>query len=205
VIERPPLFFREAWKETLEVPVTQEFVSNPNLELKLYGPSGSDQHVTSEGGSPPHIFTGMCMHTCGLALKNKDYYVDLTGLAKMRWVTKVSGFHLVRPMIKLADGTWLAGDHADGYLFDWHESEFFFSEVRWQRLNIDRITPFGGWADNVDLSKVDEIGFTDLMPGGLHGTVRGAQSATAWSDVAAIEVYGKPVKREVASGTGANR
>jgi hypothetical protein len=194
--QRPPLFFRETWRETMETPVTQAFVSNPDLELKLYGPSGSDQRVPSEGGAPPHIFTGMCLQTCALALKRKDAYVDLTGLAKIRWVTKTSGFHLLRPIVKLADGTWLVGDHADGYTFDWHESEFFLSEVRWMKLNIERITPFGGWADNVDLSKVDEIGFTDMMPGGLHGTQRGTQSATAWSDVASIEVYGKPVQRQ---------
>jgi hypothetical protein len=46
-------------------------------------------------------------------------------------------------------------------------------ELRWQKLNIQKITPFGGWAEGVDLSKVDEIGFTDLMPGGGHGTHAG--------------------------------
>jgi len=40
----------------------------------------------------------------------------------------------------------------------------------------------------VDLSKVDEIGFADLMPGSGHG-------AGGWVDVAQIEVYGKPVAR----------
>jgi len=39
-----------------------------------------------------------------------------------------------------------------------------------------------------DLSKVDEVGFTDLMPGSGHGP-------GGWSDVAFIEVYGRPVKR----------
>src|SRR5882672_7471318 len=36
---RPPLFFREAWKHsgTPEHPISQDSVSNPNLELKLYG------------------------------------------------------------------------------------------------------------------------------------------------------------------------
>jgi hypothetical protein len=41
----------------------------------------------------------------------------------------------------------------------------------------------------VDLSRVDEIGFGDLTPGSGHGT-------GGYSDVAWIEVYGKPVKRE---------
>jgi len=193
---RPELFFREEWKPTMETPVTQEFISNPDLELKLYGPSGKEMRVTSEGGSPPHTFSGMCTQTCALALKNRGAFADLRGLARMRWTTKTSGFHLLRPIVKLADGTSLVGDHADGFEYDWHESEFYFSELRWQKLNIDKVTPFGGWAEGVDLSKVDEIGFTDLMPGGGHGTQRGRQSATAWSDVARIEIYANPVPRQ---------
>lgn len=30
--------------------------------------------------------------------------VDLSGLARIRWVTRVSGFHVVRPVLRLADG-----------------------------------------------------------------------------------------------------
>ena len=40
---RPPLFFREVWKIAPgagEHAVTADAVSNANLELKLYGPSG---------------------------------------------------------------------------------------------------------------------------------------------------------------------
>jgi hypothetical protein len=44
----------------------------------------------------------------------------------------------------------------------------------------------------MDLSKVDEIGFTDLMPGSGHGD-------GGYSDLGWIEVYGKPVPR---SGAG---
>jgi hypothetical protein len=62
-------------------------------------------------------------------------------------------------------------------------------------LNIDKITPFGGWAADVDSSKVDEIDYTDLMPGGEHGTQNGKQSLTGCSDVARIEVYAFPVAR----------
>ena len=40
----------------------------------------------------------------------------------------------------------------------------------------------------VDLSKVDEVGFADLMPGSGHG-------AGGYVNVASFEVYGKPVKR----------
>jgi hypothetical protein len=46
----------------------------------------------------------------------------------------------------------------------------------------------GKWIDHPDLSKVDEIGFTDLMAGSGHGP-------GGWSDAGRVEVYGKPVKR----------
>ena len=44
-----------------------------------------------------------------------------------------------------------------------------------------------GWK-TPDLSKVDEIGFVDLMPGSGHGP-------GGWVNVSRIEVHGKPIKR----------
>ena len=64
--------------------------------------------------NPVHLWTGLCATPCAVALRDRNNYGDLTGLARIRWVTKTSGFHLVRPIVKLADGTWLVGDHTDG-------------------------------------------------------------------------------------------
>jgi hypothetical protein len=94
----------------------------------------------------------------------------------------------VRPIVKLADGTWLVGDHTDGSTVDWLTSEFSLAEVRWLRLDISSVVTKGNVVEKPDLTKVDEIGFADLIPGSGHGP-------GGWSDVAAIEVYGKPVKR----------
>jgi hypothetical protein len=48
------------------------------------------------------------------------------------------------------------------------------------------------WVDKPDLSKVDEVGFADLMPGnaadGGHGTA--GASRVDW-----MEVWGSPIKR----------
>jgi hypothetical protein len=192
---RPPLFFREEWKQTPaggEHAVTPaDSVASPNLELKLYGPGAKDMQITGAAGNdanPIHLWTGVCEQICAAALRDKDNFVDLTGLAMIRWVTKTSGFHQVHPMLKLADGTWLVGDHADGSTTDWHENEFSLADVRWRKLNIAKVVTTGDWVNNPDLSKVDEVGFTDLLPGSGHGP-------GGWSDVGKIEVYGKPVKR----------
>ncbi|HEX4134569.1 MAG TPA: hypothetical protein VHY84_08175 [Bryobacteraceae bacterium] len=192
---RPALFFSEEWKpaaKPAEASVNPaEAVSNPNLELKLYGVDGKNIQLTGAPGNesnPLHLWTGLCEQVCAAALRDKDNYVDLTGLAMIRWVTKTSGFHQVHPILKLADGTWLVGDHADGSTADWHQDEFSIADVRWMKLNIAKVVTTGNWVNNPDLSKVDEVGFTDLLPGSGHGP-------GGWSDVGKIEVFGKPVKR----------
>src|SRR5207245_7385012 len=59
VAMRPPLFFSETWRRLAGPPddhnawpAAQDGVSNPNLELKLYGPSGKEiQLVAARGQS----------------------------------------------------------------------------------------------------------------------------------------------------------
>jgi len=190
---RPQLFLKEEWKQTPandEHPISQESVGNPNLELKLYGPTGKEILLTGRAGdesNPIHPWTGMCTTPCGLALRDKTNFADLTGLARIRWNTKTSGFHQVRPMVKLADGNWYVGDRTDASTRDWLVTEFNLADVRWLKLDIDRAVTTGSLV-TIDLSKVDEIGFVDLMPGSGHGQ-------GGWVDVAQFEVYGKPVPR----------
>ncbi len=191
---RAPLFFREEWKQTPaggEHPVTAESVANPDLELKLYGTTSKEVQLTgaaTDENNPTHVWTGLCSTPCAVAFRDKNNFADLSGLARIKWVTKVSGFHQVRPIVKLADGTWLVGDHTDGSTVDWLTSEFSLSDVRWLRLDIASVFTKGNFVEKPELTKVDEIGFVDLMPGSGHGP-------GGWVDVAVIEVYGRPVKR----------
>ena len=189
----PPLFFSEKWKQTEkeEHPIRQENVSNPNLELKLYGSADGGMQLTGNGEpeNPNRIFMGTCLNPCAATLRDKSNYVDLTGLAKIRWTTRSSGFHKLRPMLKLADGTYLVGNHADGEISDYHETEFSIADVTWIKLDIDRIVARGDFVKTPDLSKVDEVGFADLMPGSGHGQ-------GGFSVIANFDVYGKPVPRK---------
>jgi hypothetical protein len=194
-VTRPPLFLKEEWKQTAaggEHPVVPaEALSNPNLELKLYGATSREIQLTGSAqdeNNPIHLWTGTCTTPCAVALREKNNYADLTGLARIRWVTKVSGFHQVRPIVKLADGTWLVGDHTDGSTADWLQSDFSLTDVRWLRLDITAVVTKGNVVEKPDMGKVDEIGFVDLLPGSGHGP-------GGWIDVATIEVYAKPVKR----------
>jgi hypothetical protein len=193
-----PVFFVEEWKQPTTPgddhgawPIAPTAVSNPNLELKLYG--GSSKEIQLSGilhspTNPLNLWTGMTTSPVAAALRERGNYVDLTGRAKMRWVTRTSGFHDVRPIVKLADGTWLVGDRPSGSWADFNQSEVSFSEVRWIKLDIDRVVTTGRWVEKVDLSRVDEVGFADLMPGSGHGP-------GGWVNVGRIEVHGRPVKR----------
>jgi hypothetical protein len=141
---------------------------------------------------PPNLWTGVCQTPIAVTLRDRTSYVDLTGLARIHWVTRVSGFHVVRPVVKLADGSWFVGDYGEGApsanstLF--LESEFAVSSVRWLPLDITRVVTVGqSWAQP-DLSRVDEIGFADLLPGSGHGW-------GGFVNVGRIEIYGRSVKR----------
>ena len=191
---RPGLFFKEEWQQNEkndEHPATQASVANPSLELQMYGP-GKDLQLTGRAGdesNPIHLWSGNCTSPCAATLRDKANFADLTGLARIRWNTKMSGFHQIRPIVKLADGTWLIGDRAEGSSTrDWIYSEFTVSDLRWLRLDIARVVTTGNFVEKVDLSKVDEIGFADLMPGSGHGP-------GGWVDVAQIEVYANKVAR----------
>ena len=191
---RPALFFKEEWKQNEkndEHPISQAAVANPTLELKLYGPSSEHLQITGRAGdenNPIHVWSGECTGPCAVLLRDKTSFADLTGLARIRWNTKMSGFHQIRPIVKLADGTWLVGNRADGTTRDWLISEFSLADVQWLRLDINRVVTTGNIVERVDLSKVDEIGFADLMPGSGHGP-------GGWVDVAQFEVYARAVAR----------
>jgi len=156
-----------------------------------------DKVVHGDASDPPNLWTGVC-GAVAATLRHKTSNVDLSGFARMRWVTRVSGFHVVRPVVKLADGTWLVGDHVTGAdragagagaTIDFLESEFSFASVRWMPLDITRVVTRGTWVEKPDLSNVEEIGFADLTQGTGHGW-------GGFVNVGKIEVYGKPVARK---------
>lgn len=181
---RPELFFREDWKKSpAEIPLSQNHVDNPNLILNLYG-AGQDSLKKSNHERPVddpfYVWSGLCLENWLVSLKHKDHNVDLTGFSKIRWRAKQSGLRNLRIALKLADGTWLVSDLYDGASKDWRVREFNIQDIKWHRLDINRVVETGR-VSNPDLSNVEEVGFTDLMPGGKSNSC----SRLDW-----IEVYG---------------
>lgn len=195
---RPGLFFEETWQQIPkggENPISQDHVANPKLELKLYGPQHELLQVVGvpvgEPGydaNPVHTWSGLCGAGCTFAFRHKDAYADLTGAARIMVQSKTSGFHKIHPFIKLADGSTYIGDIELGQTYDFLFDEFRIEQVRWIAFNTELGVTRGNLLDSIDLSKVDEIGFTDLQPGADHGP-------GGWSDVAVVRVYANAVPR----------
>ena len=197
---RPPLFFSEGW-QPLKTPVddhgawpaSQGGVASLRLALSLHGTSGKEIQLVAVRGQtdlyPMNLWTGTTTSPSAASLRDTDNFVDLSDpLAKIRWTVRTSGFHQVRPIIKLADGTWLIGDQATGPSVDFNVDDVSIAAVRWLKLDIERVVTVGDFVAKPDLSKVDEVGFADLLPGSGHGP-------GGYANVGRIEVYGKPVKR----------
>ena len=204
------LLFREDFPpgKTRRVQLAQDGIGNPNLELKLYGPGSkpgnnnpsglllsNEEDAVDNGRLTSMVFSGVAEGSWAVMLKEKNNFLDLGNTARLRWRVRARSLHQLRPVVKLVDGTMWAADYTEPLSTYFHENEVYFVNiVRWRELNPTtmgeaRVKPGEPlWKTNLDLSKVDEIGFTDLMPGAGDGTQ--GNVAVDW-----IEVYGNPVKR----------
>jgi len=188
---RPGLLFREDFKETpAEIPVSQKHIANPDVIFSTYGP-GQDSLKKSNHEKPVddpyYMWSGLCLDSWAVTFKHKDAYADLSAFAKIRWRSKQAGFHNLRIILKLANGQWLISDLFDGPSVDWRITEFNIKDISWWTLDIDNVKekkPI--LSEEINLSKVDEIGYTDLMRGG---------GSNACSRLDWLEVYANPVAR----------
>jgi hypothetical protein len=188
--DRPSLFFREDWKETpAETPITQAHVAHPDLVLLLYGPGKAGikkSHHDKPADDPYYVWSGTAGGNWAVTLRHRSRLADLTRQAKIRWRAKQAGFRQLRIILKLEDGQWLVSDASDPASGDWREREFNISDIRWRNLDVGSVVE-GDWAANPNLSRVEEIGWTDLMRGG---------ESQACSRLDWIEVHAWPVERK---------
>jgi hypothetical protein len=166
---RPGLLFREDFKETpAETPITQGHIAGADLVLSVHGPGKSGikkSHHDKPADDPYYVWSGTANGNWAVTLRHSKLTADLTGLAKIRWRSKQTGFRCLRVILKTTNGRWLVSDFADGPSNDWRESEVPLANIRWRALDIEKIIE-GRWVGKPDLAHIDEIGFTDLMTGG---------------------------------------
>jgi hypothetical protein len=191
---RPALLFKEEWKQppytgTLNDEnrrATQDAVTNPRLELKLYGADARNVGVYNHEGRFD-LWTGVVTSPVAIAVRDRSNYADLTGLARLRAIVRTLSLHTINPIVKLADGTYLAGSRSINTEGDFLQTEVAFGGMRWFKLDPQKVVTTVE-VRNPDLARVDEVGFADLSPGGGHG-IAGA------FNLSALELYAKPVPR----------
>jgi hypothetical protein len=201
----PPLLYKETWKQPPHTGpltdenrrITPEALTNADLEIRLYGADASNIQVTQHNGIPD-VWMGFTTSPVAMTLRHKGAYLDLTGLARVRWRTRTENLHVLHPVVKLADGSLLVGARTfqspqrrmvgkDQFTGSFMVSEITFEDQRWFQLDPKKIVVLKE-VSNPDLSRVDELGWVDLMPGGGHGYV-------GCSNVSWLEVYAFPQKR----------
>ena len=167
--ERPEVFFREDFKETAAaVPITQDHIGNSNLLISLYGTAANQikkSHHDTPADDPYYVWSGLCEGSWAITIKHKSQFVDLAQQGKIRWRSKQSGFRQLHILLKLANDIWLISDTSDSFSVDWRIREFNIQDIKWRSLDIQTMTE-KDYLINPDLSKVEEIGWTDLMNGG---------------------------------------
>jgi hypothetical protein len=191
---RPPLLFKEEWRlPTHEGTATDEntrfkpeVVTNASLEAKLYG-TGSAPVRAAEHEGRIDLWTGLATSPVALTLRDKRNYLDLTGLARLRWIVRTNAIHTLYPVVKLADGTLAVGSRGITTNDEFVQVEIAFSGMRWYTLDPQKVVVMLE-VKNPDLSKVDEVGLASLAPGGGHGIAGSANFST-------VELFATAVAR----------
>jgi len=191
---RPPLLLSEVWRlpphtgeETDEnMRFTPAAVSNPNVEVKLYG---QDAKVIRAAVHEERIdlWNGMATSPTAVTLRDRRNYVNLTDAARVRWIVRTNAIHTLQPVVKLADGRLIVGDRAITTHGEFLTVEIAFNGMRWYALDPMKVV-VGTEVVSPDLRRVDEVGLAMLSPAGGHGIAGSANLST-------VELFAYPMPR----------
>ena len=112
-------------------------------EHALHAGGGQERRRRSEGvrdervGDPRRgtrgahrSWTGLATSPVAVTLRDKRNYVDLTGLARLRWMVRTSSIHTLYPVVKLADGSYIAGNRGISTDGEFLQVEVVFAGMR---------------------------------------------------------------------------
>src|SRR6185503_18288513 len=101
-----PAAFKVEWVQpqgqTGQVPIVQGNVTDLSVEVHWYGEAAKKLLTSGTPGSettPFSAWSGECDGPFAITFKPKNNMLDMSGLGKIRWMVKTSGFHAVRPVV----------------------------------------------------------------------------------------------------------
>ena len=190
---RPALLFSETWRipphtgeETDEnTRVTPAVVTNPNLEVKLYGPDAKVIRAATHE-QRTDLWNGMTTSPSAVTVRDRRNFLDLTEAARLRWIVRTNAIHTLHPVVKLADGRLIVGDRQITTHGEFLSVEIAFTGMRWyigsrEGRRAHRVV-------NPNLRMVDEVGLAMLIPGGGHGIAGSANLSN-------VELFAYPMPR----------
>ncbi len=191
---RPPLLFKEDWRVPKHegaatdenTRFTPEVVTSERIEARLYGPGSAPVRAAEHEGRID-LWNGLATSPVAVTLRDKRNYIDLTGLARLRWIVRTNAIHSLYPVVKLADGTLAAGSRSITTDGDFLQVEIAFTGMKWFKLDPQKIVVMTE-VKNPDLSKIDEVGLVSLAPGGGHGIAGSFNLST-------VELFAKATPR----------
>jgi len=191
---RPPLLYTETWQlppHTGEptdenMRFSPAVVTNPALEVKLYGPDASVVRA-AEHEERVDLWNGMSTSPVAITIRDRRNLVDLTGPARLRWIVRTNAIHRLYPVVRLADGRLIVGDRDINTYGEFLTVEVAFIGMRWYGLDPDRVVVLTEVV-SPDLSRVDEVGLATLAPGGGHGIAGSA-------NLSRVDLFAYPTPR----------
>ena len=181
---RPALLFSESWRlpphtgeETDEnMRVTPAVVTNPNLEVKLYGQDAKVIRAATHE-QRTDLWNGMTTSPSAVTLRDRRNYLDLSESARLRWIVRTNAIHTLHPVVKLSDGRLIVGDRTITTHGEFLSLEIAFTGMRWYALDANKVVVLTE-VTNPNLRMVDEVGLAMLLPGGGHGIAGSANLST---------------------------
>ena len=195
-----PLLFHEGWtRAPLTQPMGQANLGNQHLTLHIYGNATDIRKAFHP--SDDYTYTGETTSNWAITVSDKSSTWDLSGTAKIRLKTQNTGYRVLHVVVKTTDGRYYVSEEGSPESSVWIEREYIFSDLHWRNLLMTdtptnasnrrqpdprRVPIVPTSRGTPDLTNVDEVGFSDLMPGGW---------IPATSRVSSFDLFGRAVPR----------
>ena len=189
------MLFRETWATEATQPMVQASISNKSLTLHIYGDASEIRKSTHAQDDEQYTYTGETTTNWAITLSDPKNSWDLTGDGRIRLQTRNSGLRTTHIVIKTADGKYFVSEEGNPESTAWIARDYIFRDTTWRALLMtdtpsnasNRRQPNGKRVPIIpmqratpDLSKVEEVGFSDLMEGGWIPSTSRIRSWEVW-------------------------